>query len=111
MAHGLHNMNAFRSPPFMRRSLIFPVSAGAAAALMGGGALLGWWLNNERLKSIVSGSSPLKPNIDAGILLCGAALALHSLPSSFEPAQVCSSLSGMIDLALEALKAAVGVFG
>jgi len=107
----MNDMNMAHSPRSMRRNLIFPLSAGAAAALMGGGALLGWWLNNESLKSIVSGSSPLKPNIAAGILLCGAALAFLSLTRSSKPAQICSALSGIIVLALGGLTLAEHFFG
>ena len=107
----MNDTNMAHSPRFMRRNLIFPLSAGAAAALMGGGALLGWWLNNESLKSIVSGSNPLKPNIAAGILLCGAALAFLSLTRSSEPAQICSALSGIIVLALGGLTLAEHFFG
>src|SRR5205814_9382420 len=34
--------------------------------------------HNEALKSIIPGSAPMKPNIAAGMLLCGAVLALLS---------------------------------
>src|SRR5438067_10446412 len=107
----MNDTNMAHSPRSMRRNLIFPLSAGAAAALMGGGALLGWWLNNESLKSIVSGSSPLKPNIAAGILLCGAALAFLSLTRSSKPAQICSALGGIIVLVLGGLTLAEHFFG
>src|SRR5712692_997282 len=61
-----------------RRARLFARAAGLFACILGGGALIGWLLNNETLKCIVPGSSPLKPNIAAGMLLCGAALALLS---------------------------------
>jgi PAS domain S-box-containing protein len=52
--------------------------AGLLASALGGLVLLGWWLGSEPLKSIVPGASPLKPNIAAGMLLCGAVLAVLS---------------------------------
>src|SRR5205085_3041117 len=58
---------------------------------------------NESLKSIVPGSSPLKPNIAAGILLCGGALAFLSLTRSAKPARICAALSGIIVLLLGGL--------
>ena len=84
-------------------SRVFAHIAGTAAVLLGGGAFLGWWLNNESLKSIVPGSSPMKPNIAAGILLCGGALAFLSLTRSAKPARICAALSGIIVLLLGGL--------
>ncbi len=86
------SMNPHRT---QSRSRLFAQIAGIAAVLLGGGALLGWWLNNEMLKSIVPGSSPLKPNIAAGILLCGGALVFLSLTRSSKPARVCAALGGI----------------
>jgi PAS domain S-box-containing protein len=59
-----------------RRSRFFVQAAAAWAFALGGVALIGWSLKSELLKSIVPGSSPLKPNIAAGLLVCGAVLAL-----------------------------------
>jgi PAS domain S-box-containing protein len=58
--------------------LFFSQAAGVLASALGGLVLLGWWFGSEALKSIVPGSSPLKPNIAAGMLLCGALLVLLS---------------------------------
>jgi PAS domain S-box-containing protein len=63
---------------------------------MGGGSLLGWWVNNASLKSIVPGSSPLKPNIAVGILLCGGVLVFLSLTRSAKPARICAAAAGII---------------
>jgi PAS domain S-box-containing protein len=46
--------------------------------VLGGVALIGWWLSFEPLKSIIPGAAPIKPNIAAQMLLCGASLALLS---------------------------------
>jgi PAS domain S-box-containing protein len=67
-----------QSIALQRRSRFFPQTAGVLASALGGLVLIGWWLNSETLRSIVPGSSPLKPNIAAGLLLCGAVLALLS---------------------------------
>jgi PAS domain S-box-containing protein len=61
-----------------RRGRFFAQAAAAWVFALGGIALIGWWLGSETLRTIVPGSSPLKPNIAAGMLLCGAALALLS---------------------------------
>ena len=95
-------MTAVNAPSFRRHRVIAPI-AGMAAALMGGGALLGWWLNNEGLKSIVPGSSPLKPNIAAGMLLCGGVLAFLSLTRSAKPARIAAAVAGIIVLVLGGL--------
>lgn len=70
---------------------------------MGGGALLGWWLNNARLKSIVPGSSPMKPNIAVGMLLCGGVLVFLSLTRSAKPARICAAAAGIIVVVLGGL--------
>jgi PAS domain S-box-containing protein len=69
--------------------------AGIAAMLLGGAALLGWWLNNASLKSIVPGSSPMMPNIAAGLLLCGGGLAFLSLIRAAKPARICAAVAGI----------------
>src|SRR5438477_3242448 len=100
-------MNPHRTQPRIR---VFAHIAGIAAMLLGGGALLGWWLNNESLKSIIPGSSPLKPNIAAGIFLCGGALVFLSLTRLAKPARICAALSGIIVLALGGLTLAEHFF-
>src|SRR5947207_2041711 len=49
--------------------------AAISSCALGLGAVIGWWLNIDALKCVVPGSAPLKPNIAAGLLLCGVALA------------------------------------
>jgi PAS domain S-box-containing protein len=49
--------------------------AAIPSCALGLSALSGWWLNVDGLKCVVPGSAPLKPNIAAGLLLCGVALA------------------------------------
>jgi PAS domain S-box-containing protein len=94
-----------------RPGRIFAHIAGIAAALLGGGALLGWWLNNESLKSVVPGSSPMKPNIAAGTLLCGAGLAFLSLTRSAKPARICAAFGGIAVLSLGGLTLGEHFFG
>src|SRR5437763_6711024 len=84
-------------------SPVFARLAGISTGLLGGIALIGWWLNNESLKSIIPGSSPLKPNIAAGIFLCGGALVFLSLTRSAKPARICAALSGIVVLLLGGL--------
>lgn len=86
-----------------RRSRIFATAAGLLASAMGGAALIGWWLNDESLKCIVPGSTPLKPNIAAGFLLCGAALTLLSGKKLREPIRVCTTAIATAVVALGAL--------
>src|SRR2546430_17010530 len=104
-------MSAYRFSGFARPSRVFAQIAGIAAALLGGGALLGWWLNNESLKSIVPGSSPLKPNIAAGILLSGGMLVFLSLTKSARPARICAVVGGIIVFLLGGLTLAEHFYG
>src|SRR5260221_13744601 len=52
--------------------------AGVSVALLCSGALAGWLFHVDALKCIVPGAMPLKPNIAAGMLLCGVGLSLLS---------------------------------
>lgn len=61
-----------------RRGRFFARAGAFLASLLGAVSLVGWWLNVEVFKSIVPGSTPLKPNIAAGMLLAGASVALLS---------------------------------
>jgi PAS domain S-box-containing protein len=85
---------------YWRRHQTFAVIASISAALLGGAALAGWFLHNDALKSIIPGSSPLKPNIASGFLLCGAALALLSRPRVAKPIRICAATvaAGVISL-------------
>ncbi|MEN3370005.1 MAG: hypothetical protein V7609_2148 [Verrucomicrobiota bacterium] len=96
-------MNADRLPRPAPYSRVFSQIAGIATALLGGGALLGWWSNNEGLKSIVPGSSALRPNIAVVMLLCGGGLAFLSLTRSAKPARLCAGLVGIIVMVLGGL--------
>jgi PAS domain S-box-containing protein len=71
-------MNARNESSFARRSRLIALSAGVLVCVLGGVALIGWWFNIEPLKCIIPGSTSMKPNIAAGMFLCGAALALLS---------------------------------
>ena len=75
--------------------------ASVAVALLGAVALAGWWLKIDSLRSIVPGSSPLKPNIAAGFLLCGMALALLSIEGRF--AQICANILAIAVISLAVL--------
>jgi PAS domain S-box-containing protein len=81
------------------RSWFAAPGAGLLASALGGLVLLGWWVGSETLKSIVPGSSPLKPNIAAGMLLCGAMLVILSLTRSAKSARICAALGGIIVVA------------
>jgi two-component system cell cycle sensor histidine kinase/response regulator CckA len=52
--------------------------AGVFVGALGTVALIGWLFNIESLKSIVPGAAPMKPNMAAGFLLCGAAFSFLS---------------------------------
>jgi hypothetical protein len=61
-----------------QRTQAFALIAGLSGALLGRAALAWASLDVDALKRIVPGSTPLKPNIAAGLFLCGAGLALLS---------------------------------
>jgi len=69
-----------------RGRFVVQIVAGSSCAL-GLIALMGWWFDLEGLKCVVPGSTPLKPNVAAGFLLCGVALwslALKRITKSIE---------------------------
>ena len=78
---------------------------------MGGIALTGWFLTSETLKRIVPGSDPMKPNIAAGILLCGVGLTLLSLIRPAKPARISAGLCGIIVILLGGLTLGEHFFG
>jgi PAS domain S-box-containing protein len=51
---------------------------GVGVALLGALPLAGWVLHVEALKSVIPGANPMKPNMAAAILFCGAALSFLS---------------------------------
>ena len=56
------------------RHRVFAQAAALLSIALGGVVLIGWWANIESLRSVIPGSTSLKPNIAAGFLLCGAVL-------------------------------------
>ncbi|MEY2439869.1 MAG: hypothetical protein QOI34_1254 [Verrucomicrobiota bacterium] len=72
------------APELSSRQLnrIVPRITGGTLALLGGVALAGWLLHVESLKSIIPGAAAMKPNMAAGFLVCGTALALVSRMTS-----------------------------
>jgi len=70
---------------------------------LGIAGLLGWWLNVDSLRCIIPGSTPLKPNIAAGLFLSGAALALLSWKGSPKPARLFAQIATVLVVALGAL--------
>ena len=83
-----------RSPQSVRRT---PWSQGAGfiAALLGAVAFVGWWSDIAVLKSIVPGAAPVKPNMAAGLLLCGVALGVLAT-KSFYASRIAGGLLGLI---------------
>lgn len=86
-----------------RRSRLFAQAAGMLVCALGGVAVVGWWLNSETLTCIVPGSTPLKPNIAAGFLLCGVALGFLSRENVPKAIRVCAAGASAIVTALGAL--------
>src|SRR5436190_22234090 len=68
--------------PRWQSTRAFAFIAGFSVVVLSVAALAGWLFSVEALKSIVPGATPLKPNIAAGMLLCGTALALLSCRKS-----------------------------
>jgi PAS domain S-box-containing protein len=79
------------------------VLAGIGVALIGGTSLAGWLLQIEPLKSLVPGSQPLKPNIAAGMFLCGTALAFLSREKPSNSIRICGGAIAATVIALGAL--------
>ena len=69
---------------------IFPRIASASLALVGGAVLVGWLLQIEILKRVLPGAPAMKPNLAAGFLLCGTALALVSRKTLTKPVRICA---------------------
>jgi PAS domain S-box-containing protein len=73
------------SRPFHRAFALIP---GVGVALLGAVVLAGWVLQVEALKSLIPGADPMKPNMAAAILLCGAALSLLSRKALTKPIRI-----------------------
>jgi PAS domain S-box-containing protein len=88
----------------------FALIPGVAVALLGALALAGWVLHVEALKSIIPGADPMKPNMAAAILLCGAALSLLSRKMLTKPIRSCSAAIAATVIILSALTIGEYVF-
>jgi two-component system, sensor histidine kinase len=97
----------FPSRQFHRAFALIP---GVAVALLGALALAGWVLHVEALKSIIPGADPMKPNIAAAILLCGAALSLLSRKTLTKPIRMGTAAIAATVIILSALTIGEYVF-
>ena len=80
------------------------LTAGVSVALLGCAILAGWLLHNEALKTIIPWShEPIKPNLAAGMLLCGAALSLLSRKTLTNPIRICAAAMATTVITLSAL--------
>jgi PAS domain S-box-containing protein len=86
-----------------RSNQTFALIAAISVALLGVVVLTGWLLHIEALRCIVPGSAPLKPNIAAGFLLCGAALSILSRAQLARPMRVWAAALAAIVTVLGAL--------
>jgi hypothetical protein len=82
-------MPGFSGLVHWRRNRTFALVSSLTVASLGGVAVAGWLLHSEALKTIIPGALPMRPNMAAGMLLCGAALALLSLKNVGTPIRVC----------------------
>ncbi|MEY2577757.1 MAG: hypothetical protein QOI49_581 [Verrucomicrobiota bacterium] len=89
----------------------FALIPGVGVALLGALVLAGWVLQVEALKSIIPGAGPMKPNMAAAILLCGAALSLLSRKTLTKPIRICSAAIAATVIILSALTIGEYVFG
>ena len=78
--------------------------------MLGAVALAGWVLHVEALKSIIPGAAPMKPNMAAAILLCGAALSLLSRKTLTKPIRICTAALAATVIILSALTIGEYVF-
>jgi two-component system cell cycle sensor histidine kinase/response regulator CckA len=69
----------------------FALIPSVGVALLGALALTGWVLHVEALKRIIPGADPIRPNVAAGMLLCGAALSLLSRKTLTKPIRICTA--------------------
>jgi PAS domain S-box-containing protein len=89
----------------------FALIPGVGVALLGALVLAGWVLHVEALKSIIPGADPMKPNMAAAILLCGAALSLLSRKTLTKPIRICTAAIAATVIVLSALTIGEYVFG
>ena len=81
----------------------FALIPSVGVALLGALVLTGWVLHVEALKSIIPGADPMKPNMAAAILLCGAALSLLSQKTLTKPIRACTAAIAITVMILSAL--------
>ena len=81
----------------------FALIPSVGVALLGALVLAGWVLHLEALKSIIPGADPMKPNMAAAILLCGAALSLLSQKTLTKPIRICAAAIAATVIILSAL--------
>jgi two-component system sensor histidine kinase/response regulator len=89
----------------------FALIPSVGVALLGALALAGWVLHVEALKSIIPGADPMKPNMAAAILLCGAALSLLSRKTLTKPIRICTAAIAATVIILSGLTIGEYVFG
>jgi PAS domain S-box-containing protein len=89
------------SSPGSRARCVAQIAAGGVVLLCAV-ALAGWFFNIDILRSLVAGSTPLKPNIAAGFLLSGAALLCFGIKKQVTPVRVCAAAAAVMVIALGA---------
>ena len=90
----------------------FALIPSVGVALLGVLVLVGWVLHVEALKTITPGSNiPIKPNIAAGMLLCGAALSLLTRKRLTKPIRICTAAMATTVIVLSALTVGEYCFG
>jgi PAS domain S-box-containing protein len=85
------------------RSQMFALMTTVSVALLGLAPLVGWWLSVDALRCIVPGSTPLKPNIAAGFVLCGISLMLSASRQVARTARICGGVTAVAVVTLGAL--------
>jgi len=89
--------------PSRRFHRAFALIPSVGVALLGALALAGWLLHVEALKAIIPGANPMKPNMAAAILLCGAALSLLSRKTLTKRVRFCTAAIAATVITLSAL--------
>jgi PAS domain S-box-containing protein len=89
------------SSPGLRARSVAQI-AGACMVLLCAVSLAGWFLDIDILKSLIPGSTPLKPNIAIGFLLSGAALLLLGIKTPVTAGRVCAAAVAVVVTALGA---------
>ena len=95
-------MPTTHSRPFLVFARTYSRLAGVLTAAAGLAVLAGWWLNQPRLQSLLSGAIGTKANTAAAFILAGAALWLLHVPGA-QPRwlairRACAALVALIGL-------------